>query len=303
MSAREPKNALPRLTVSRRFVGIAALLLMAMLAVTMTTMVLGQRRSFSGALPDQGFDPRPLASTTMDFPTWEPSPDMPEDIFTFARLRYPSTQRAFGVEKWATDYPDADLNFSFRLQQLTSLAVNPNPVVVEIDHEQLRHLPFVYMVEPGDILLSDDQARILREWMLNGGFLFVDDFWGYREWDVFERRGLKHIFPDREYEELELEHEIFHVVFDLDHKPQVPAAGLAIANPHITFEDRKPGSKDVHYRAIRDDKGRICMLIAFNTDLGDGWEREGDNAWYFKEFSEKRSFPMGINVVFYAMTR
>jgi len=258
-------------------------------------------------LPDQGADPRALAQTTMDFPTWEIDDDLPEDLFTFARLNYPSGNHPYPMEygrpKWYTDYPDADLNISFRLQQLTSLLVNPNPVVVDIDAEKLRHFPFVYLVECGTMNLSDEQGKIMREWMLNGGFLMIDDFWGDREWDGFMRGGYNKIWPDRKWEELTLEHEIFHCVFDLKERPQVPSIAIAMqSRGRITWEERKPGSRHVHYRAVKDDNGRICMLICYNTDLGDGWEREGDNHWFFKEFAEKRSFPMGINIIFYALT-
>ncbi|NNE91673.1 MAG: DUF4159 domain-containing protein, partial [Verrucomicrobiales bacterium] len=205
--------------------------------------------------------------------------------------------------KWRIDYPDAELNFSYRLQQLTSLETNPNGVVVDIDAEQLRHYPFVYMIEPGDIWITDEEAKILRDYLLNGGFIMVDDFWGTYEWNSFYR-ALKQIFPDRDYVELELDHAIFDIVFDLPIKPQIPAVGMAQMGREqgITYEWNKPGSETPHYRAVYDDKGRMCMIICWNTDLGDGWEEEGTDPWYFKEFSEKYAYPLGINIVFYALT-
>ena len=254
-------------------------------------------------------NPREIfARRGIDFPDWEISEEMPDDCFTFARLRYNSGNGAYrhpyGRSKWATDYPDSDLNFSYRLQELTALEVNPDGVIVDIDAEELANYPFVYMIEPGDIYLTDGEAKILREYLLNGGFIMVDDFWGYREWDIFYE-GLKKIFPDRKPVELELDHPIFHFVFDLNEKPQVPAIGNAINYRYqgITHEPRaEGGSEEPHYRAVYDDKGRMVMMICFNTDLGDGWEREGEDEWYFKEFAERLSFPMGINIVFYAMT-
>ncbi len=237
-----------------------------------------------------------------DFPTWDVSKETPNDIFTFARLRYQSGTWMGRRSKWLIDYPDSDLNFSYRLQQLTSLEVNPEPVVVDIDPEQLRHYPFVYMLEAGDIYLSDDEARILREYLLNGGFIMVDDFWGYREWDNFYQ-GLKQIFPDREPQELSLDHPIFHIVFELKIKPQIPAVGIALQNRDlgITYES-KNGSEVAQYKGVYDDNGRMCMMICFNTDLGDGWEEEGTDPWYFREFSEKYAYPLGINIIFYALT-
>jgi hypothetical protein len=257
-----------------------------------------------GDVPD---DPREYGRGQFaDFPTWPQSKELPNDVFTFARLRYNSMSGFGGWRrgaKWMTDYPDADLNFSYRLQQLTSLQVNPKGVIVDIDAEQLRHYPFVYMIEPGDIVLSAEEAKVLREYMMNGGFVMVDDFWGYEEWDTFEV-ALKQIFPERNAEELDLSHEVFHMVFPMKVKPQIPSVGAAMAGREqgITFEWNKAGSEQVHYKAVFDDKRRIVMMICHNTDLGDGWEEEGTDPWYFREFSEKYAYPMGINVLFYALT-
>ena len=102
--------------------------------------------------------------------------------------------------------------------------------------------------------------------------------------------------------ELPLDHPIFHCVFDLKEKPQVPnvAQGIESEWTHITWE--RADAKEVHYKAIFDDKNRIMVMICHNTDLGDGWEREGESEYYFHEFSEKKAYPLGINIVFYAMT-
>jgi hypothetical protein len=245
----------------------------------------------------------------LDFPTWKVSPELPNDVFTFARVRYNSYGggRGYGRRRgggnWMTDYPDADLNFSYRLQQLTAMQVNPKGAVVDIDAEQLKHHPFIYLIEPGNISLSDVEAKVLREYLLNGGFLMVDDFWGYDEWDTFHT-ALKQIFPEREPKELPVSHEIFHIVFDLKVKPQIPSVGAAMAGRSrgITHEWGKAGSEEVHYKGVFDDKGRMMMIICHNTDLGDGWEEEGTDPWYFREFSEKYAYPLGINIIFYAMT-
>ncbi len=228
-------------------------------------------------------------------PDWEVPKHMPDDVFTFVRIRYSS--------RWATDYPQSDLNFSYRLQELTSMEVNPDGKILELTDPELFNYPFIYMIEPGDIWLSDAEIRALRKYLLNGGFLMVDDFWGDWEWDQFYR-AIKQVFPDRELVELEIDHPIFHCVFDLKEKPQVPAIETAKRGraEGVTWEWRKPGSETVSYKGIFDDEGRMMCIICFNTDLGDGWEREGENHWYFKEFSEKKSYPMGINIVFYALT-
>ena len=238
-----------------------------------------------------------------NFPTWEVSQDLPNDVFTFARLRYNSGTWMGQRAKWMIDYPDSELNFSYRLNELTSLEVNPKSAIVDIDAEQMRHYPFIYMIEPGDIWITDEEAAIMRDYMLNGGFIMVDDFWGAYEWKNFYR-ALKQIFPARDYVELEVDHPIFHLVFELEIKPQIPAVRMAQMGREqgITYEWNKPGSETPHYRAVHDDNGRICMMICFNTDLGDGWEEEGTDPWYFENFSEPYAYPLGINIVFYALT-
>jgi hypothetical protein len=240
-----------------------------------------------------------------DFPDWELHGTLPEDVFRFARVRYDSWSEGWSRRggKWRTDYPEADLNFSWRLQELTSLRVHPDPVVVDLEPDQLKPYPFLYLIEPGDITLTEQEAAALRDHLLNGGFLMVDDFWGEEEWEGFYR-AFKMVFPDREPEELPLDHEIFRCVFPMKEKPQVPSIHHALRardlGMAVTWE--RHDAETPHYRGVFDDEGRMMMIICHNTDLGDGWEREGEDEWYFREFAEKKSFPMGINIVFYALT-
>ncbi|MFP6762461.1 MAG: DUF4159 domain-containing protein, partial [Planctomycetaceae bacterium] len=101
---------------------------------------------------------------------------------------------------------------------------------------------------------------------------------------------------------LPADHPIFHCVYSLEEKPQVPSLGMAQRGRFEGVTWERPDAKDVHYKGIYDDEGRMMVIICHNTDLGDGWEREGEDPWYFREFSEKKAYPMGINIVFYAMT-
>jgi hypothetical protein len=236
-------------------------------------------------------------------PSWEVDERFRGDLFTFVRIRYDSYGRGGG---WMIDYPYSDLNFSLRLQQLTSLKVNPDPIVLALTDDRLFDYPFIYIVEPGAWVFSEPEILALRKYCQNGGFLMADDFWGDSEYENI-RQQLARVFPDRQPEELPLTHEIFHCVYDLNEKPQVPSVewGLRFrgARPQ-TWEPARDGSDttQVHYRAITDDDGRIMVLLCHNTDLGDGWEREGQDPYYFEEFSVKRAYPMGINIVTYAMT-
>lgn len=232
-------------------------------------------------------------------PDWQVNARFPHDVFTFVRVRYDSPGADWGeYGKWATDFPDSDLNFPFRLQQLTSLVVDPKPRIVRLTEEELFDYPFVYLIEPGRMRLSEEEVVALRRYLLGGGFLMVDDFWGDQEWMNFHFE-IKRVFPDRDPEDLPVEHEIFHIVYDLHEKPQVPSINAAMAG--YTHERGSDGAEP-HYRALFDDDRRMMAIICHNTDLGDGWEREGVDPRYFSEYSEKRSYPMGINIVTYAMT-
>jgi len=231
-------------------------------------------------------------------PEWENDPEFKEDVFTFVRIRY-NSYRGWG--RWATDYPDSDLNFSYRLQQLTSLKVDPDGKVIELTDDALFDYPFIYLLEPGDLVFTDAEVQALRRYLLHGGFLMVDDFWGEAEWDNFYYE-IKRVFPDREPTELPLDHPVFHCIYDLAKKPQIPSIGIALAGRGYGVTWERPDAKEVHYKGLFDDKGRMMAIICHNTDLGDGWEREGEDPWYFREFSEKWAYPLGINIVFYAMT-
>jgi hypothetical protein len=238
-----------------------------------------------------------------DVPEWPVDPAFKQDVFSFARLRYTSYGGRMwgGGRRWATDAPAADLNLLFRLQQMTSLKVNPNVTYIEITPENLANYPFVYIVEPGALEFTPEEVNALRAYLLNGGFLMVDDFWGDDEWDNFYQQ-IKRVFPDREPVELPIEHPIFHSVFDLKQKPQMPSIDVFLSTG-LTYESiGRTGAEQVHYRAFLDDKGRMMAIICHNTDLGDGWEREGEDATYFERFSEKMAYPMMINIIFYAMT-
>ena len=129
-------------------------------------------------------------------PEWQLDNEMPRDVFTFVRIRYSSNYGRRGGG-WRTDYPDAALTFSYRLQELTSLKVHPDGVVIELTDPELFDYPFIYIVEPGRLWFSDEEVKALRKYLLNGGFLMVDDFWGEEEWQKFERE-FRLVFPTRE---------------------------------------------------------------------------------------------------------
>ena len=301
--------------MTRRRLSLAAVVIVS-LFLAVTSVTLAQQRFGRGGggfrqFPGEPFDER------RGVPNWKVDETFKNDVFTFVRVEYDSYGGRGGRGGrgggfggfgggwgggggWRTDYPDSDLNFSFRLQQLTSLKVNPVPISRRLTDPDLFNYPFLYMIEPGRLSFSEEEAAALRRYLFNGGFLMVDDFWGDDQWENFYQQ-IKRVFPDREPVELQVDHEIFRCVYRLKEKPQVPSIH-SWGYSGNTWEDHGPGSETVHYRAFFDDKDRMVAIICHNTDLGDGWEREGEDPNYFKEFSEKKSYPMGINIVTYAMT-
>lgn len=281
--------------MTRRRLTFAALLGLFVVAGVALAQPWGGRRGYYGQRGE-------LPSDRAGVPDWEVNESFKNDVFTFVRVEYDSYggRGRWGGGAW-TDWPDSDLNFSYRLQQLTSLKVNPNPISLRLTDERLFDYPWIYMIEPGALYFSDEEVVALRRYLLNGGFLMVDDFWGDYEYENFYSQ-IKRVFPDREPVELSTEHEIFHCVYPLKEKPQVPSIHSWQGGGGSQEWGHGGDTSEVHFKGIFDDKGRMMVIVCHNTDLGDGWEREGENVEYFHEFSEKKSYPMGINIVTYAMT-
>ena len=247
---------------------------------------------------------REMPTHSTGTPVWTNPNAFEKDVFTFARIRY-SSGRSYGYGRgnWLTDAPDSDLNFSYRLQQMTSVRANPDGRFISISDPDLADYPWIYIVEPGRLLFHDEEVKALRKYLLNGGFLMFDDFWGDSAWRNVESQ-MKRVFPDRSFGELSLDHPLYHCVFEIKEKGQCPnvRTGEESQFTGVTWERHDGDTRTVHHRAIHDERGRMMVFAAHNTDNGDGWEREGEYAYYFKNFSEKIAYPLGINVVFYAMT-
>ena len=254
---------------------------------------------FQGRRGSQNIDPANIERGNI--PRWDVDKQFPTDVFRFARVRYTTAGSERSSRAWWTDFPDADLNISWRLSQLTSMKVDPDPVVVDLTDEALFDYPFVFMSGAIRIVLSEAEVVALRRYLRNGGFLMVDDFWGEENWDYFYS-VIKQVLPESEAEELALEHPIFNCVFKLTEKPQIPNvfAGTRSRETGITWEVED--GKVPHYRGMFDANRRMMVLICHNTDLGDGWEEEATDPYYFKEFSEKKAYPLGINIIYYVMT-
>ncbi len=247
--------------------------------------------------------PREIDSHSTGTPTWENPRGTEKDVFTFTRVRRGRGPGTYGGS-WATDTPDSDLNLSFRLQQMTSIKVSPDGRYVRLTDPDLSDFPFIYMVEPGSLYLTEDEIAGLRKYLLNGGFLMLDDFWGDSEWANAEN-VIRRVLPNHSFVELPLDHPLYHSVFEIKSKGQVPNVHQGVNSQYdgVTWENHHDGDvRTVHHRAIMDDKGRLMVFATHNTDNGDGWEREGEDDYYFHNFSEKISYPLGVNVIFYVMT-
>lgn len=273
------------------------IILLLLLAVTVSTVGVTAAQRWRRRRPPPARDRDGRIIDRRGVESWDMKPGFQDDTFTFVRIAYHSWGGGWGRNRWDIDGPDSELNFSFRLQQLTSLKVNPEPIVLTLTDPRLFDYPFIYIVEPGYLEFSAEEAKALRHYLLNGGFLMADDFWGNDEWFNFEEQ-MRRVFPDRSWQELPLSHEIFRCVYKLEERPQVPAIGYGMSG----YSYERPDAKEAHYRAWHDDEGRMMVIACHNTDLGDGWEREGENETYFREYSEKWAYPMGINIVTYAMT-
>jgi hypothetical protein len=261
------------------------------------TVVANFQPGFDGGGFGGGRRFRPDPSTNIPSNDWEIDEKFEHETFRFARVKYTSSYDRGWRGKWAVDFPDSDLNLPYRLKELTSIEVHPQSVIVELTDPEIANYPFIYIVEPGDMWLGQDEVEGLRKYLLNGGFLMVDDFWGEREWFNFYEQ-IKRVFPDREPEELPLEHEIFNLVYKLNEKPMI----VSIGHWQRGHRTERHDAQEAHYKGIFDDKGRMMVVICHNTDLGDGWEREGVAEGYFTEYSERFAYPLGINIITYAMT-
>ena len=243
--------------------------------------------------------------TTFDTPMWTNLPGFEKNVFTFARLRFGVEGWTGGVGggSWSTDFPDADLNLSWRLQQLTSLKVDPNGRILRANDPELVHYPFLMTTAAGAMELERDEVVGLRRYLQNGGFLLITDFWGDLEWNWFAG-VMKDVLPGRSFVELPLEHPIYHIVYEIRAKNRVPRINFGLGSLYngSTPWERGPSGEEVHHRGIFDDKGRLIVLALHNSDDSDGWEREGDNSDYFIAFAEKYAYPLAINIIMYVLT-
>ncbi len=225
--------------------------------------------------------------------------------FYWSRLRYTAIARnfggfgyrygyGFGMGSWAQDYPKADRQFLMALRRLTRVNARSTEQVVDLDSDDIYNYPWVYAVQVQNWTFTDAEAKRLREYLLRGGFLMVDDFHGTADWESF-MNGMRMVFPNRPIEDLSDNDEIFHVLYDLGERFQVPGEQYVVTGRTYEKDGYVP-----KWRAIRDDKGRVVVAICHNMHLGDAWEW-ADSPEYPERFASL-AFRLGINYVIYGMT-
>ncbi|HEX7081216.1 MAG TPA: DUF4159 domain-containing protein [Gammaproteobacteria bacterium] len=223
-------------------------------------------------------------------------PDAAE--FHFARLAFGAFGSRFGIgrgEPWLRDWPDADYHFMQGVRRLTRIDAADGSRQVGLLGEDLFDYPVIYAVKVGFMRLDDREAAQLREYLLRGGFLIVDDFHGPAEWDEFAA-SMARVFPDRPILDMPDADEVFHVLYDLDQRVQIPGRQAVLSG--VTWEH--PQGVPARWRGIYDDDGRLMIAINFNMDLGDAWEH-ADDAFYPEPLTAL-AYRFGVNYLVYAIT-
>lgn len=230
--------------------------------------------------------------------TAAPGPRPPSDAdrhsFQFTRAIYTGGRGWRGGGAWATDFPEADWHFTVVARRVSNLDAYPDQNAVRLDDPELRRYPFVYAVEVGNMSLTDAEVEGLRSFLLAGGTLVVDDFWGTREWAQFEY-NIRRVLPDHAIEELTLEDELFRAFYRIEELVQVPAINNVLGGRTWERDGYIP-----HVLGIRNEEGRLMVIINWNTDLGDAWEH-ADDPRYPLEYSTY-AYEMGMNLIVHAMS-
>jgi hypothetical protein len=237
-----------------------------------------------------------------------PGQEMPDANVAACRILYTSVRREANGAGWRTDYPWGERHLLLRLSELTKTRISwQAPMVahswlVRLTDEQLFSCPYLVASDVGTIGLTQQEANALRRYLEQGGFLWVDDFWGDAAWEQWSREFGK-AMPPSEYpiEDVPLTDPIFHSMFEVKKVPQITSIRFWRASGGRETSERGEESRVPHFRGIRDKHGRLIVVMTHNTDVADSWEREGEDADFFYQFSPD-GYALGIDVLLYALT-
>jgi hypothetical protein len=225
--------------------------------------------------------------------------DLPEAEFHLARVIYRTNARAgshgYIQPMWAVDYPLSDAHFLTTLTRYTAIQVAEDSRHLELTDDRLFDYPYLWLQQPasGGWNPTPREAQCLREYLLRGGFLMVDDFHGEYEWRYFES-VMRRVFPEKQFVDVPGSDPLMHIFLDIDQSVPVPG------DRHVDFDGRARTQGPPHWRALYDDKGRLIVIANHNMDIGDGWEH-ADDPQYPLPYT-KAAYELGINYVVWAMT-
>lgn len=220
--------------------------------------------------------------------------------WAFARLRYPAVSgygrrsRRGAYYSWGIDSPKADRQFVQGVRRLTRIHTRSIEEVVNLDDDEVYNWPWIYAVEVGHWDLTDEQCKKLRDYLLRGGFLMTDDFHGTQEWAQF-MSSMQRVFPDRTVVDIPDSDPIFHVIYDLDKKIQVPGKQFLWSGRLYEYDGFVP-----RWRGVYDDRGRVVAAFCHNQDNGDAWE--WSDAPEYPENFASQAYRLGVNYIVYSMT-
>lgn len=227
--------------------------------------------------------------------------------FTFCRLLYESVRRERMGHGWNTDYPASDHNFLVRLAELTTTKParwaddgSPGYAVVRASQDELYQCPFLFMSDVGTVGFRDSEVVRLRDYLLKGGLIYVDDFWGEAAWYQWASE-IGRVLPEYPIVDIPTDHMLMHALYEIPGVPQVPSIQFWRQSGRRETSERGAATATPHFRGIFDEDGRPLVLMTHNTDIADGWEREGEDDDFFYTFSPE-SYAIGINIILYAMS-
>ena len=238
------------------------------------------------------------------YPPRYPPADFEDGTFMLCKLQYTSVRYEDMGIGWSTDYPYAGINLMIRLSEMTKTPVTkdergePTYWVVRLTDDALFRCPAIMGSDVGTMGLSDAEAERLRDYLLKGGFLWVDDFWGTPAWLQWSSEIHKAL-PEYQIFDITIEHPIRHMLYPIDEVEQVTNINNWLRTNNTS--ERGADSPHANFRGIADEKGRLMVVMTHNTDFGDSWERESESREFFERFSPK-GYALGINVLLYSLT-